>query len=70
MQIIILLIPEGKLVFHTLRHSFATWLKNAGADLEDIRMVGGWKSLASVQRYVQDDRKRAREISSKIVGLY
>ena len=65
-----LLIPEGKLVFHTLRHSFATWLKNAGADLEDIRMVGGWKSLASVQRYVQDDRKRAREISSKIVGLY
>lgn len=65
-----LLIPEGKLVFHTLRHSFATWLKNAGADLEDIRMVGGWKSLESVKRYVQDDRKRAREISSKIVGLY
>ena len=64
------LIPEGKLVFHTLRHSFATWLKNAGADLEDIRMVGGWKSLESVKRYVQDDRKRARAITSKIVGIY
>jgi integrase len=65
-----LLIPEGKLLVHTLRQSFATWLKNAGADLKDIRMVGSWKSLASVQRYVQDDRKRAREISSKIVGRY
>jgi integrase len=39
------LISESALVFHTLRHSFATWLNEAGTDLDDIAMVGGWKSL-------------------------
>ena len=64
------LIPEGALVFHTLRHSFATWLNEAGTDLDDIAMVGGWKSLDACRRYVKKSDDRAREVGSRIEGLF
>jgi integrase len=63
------LIPEGALVFHTLRHSFATWLNEAGTDLDDIAMVGGWKSLDACRRYVKKSEDRAREVGSRIEHL-
>ena len=61
---------DGKLVFHTLRHSFATWLNEAGTDLDDIAMVGGWKSLDACRRYVKKSDDRAREVGSRIEGLF
>ena len=64
------LIPEGALVFHTLRHSFATWLHEAGTDLDDIAMVGGWKSLDACRRYVKKSEDRAREVGSRIEHLF
>jgi len=64
------LIPEGALVFHTLRHSFATWLNEVGTDLDDIAMVGGWKSLDACRRYVKKSEDRAREVSSRIESLF
>jgi len=64
------LIPEHALVFHTLRHSFATWLNEAGTDLDDIAMVGGWKSLDACRRYVKKSDDRAREVGSRIEGLF
>ena len=64
------LIPEGALVFHTLRHSFATWLNEAGTDLDDIAMVGGWKSLDACRRYVKKSEDRAREVGSRIEGIF
>lgn len=64
------LIPEGKLLFHTLRHSFATWLNQAGTDLDDIAMVGGWKSLDACRRYVKKSEDRAREVGSRIEHLF
>jgi len=64
------MIPEGALVFHTLRHSFATWLNEAGTDLDDIAMVGGWKSLDACRRYVKKSDDRAREVGSRIEGLF
>ena len=63
------LIPKGSLVFHTCRHTFGTWLKNAGHDAKDIADFGGWLSTKSCERYVQKDDKRMRKIGSSIDNL-
>ena len=36
---------------HTLRHTWATWHYAANRDLLKLMQLGGWKSLAMVQRY-------------------
>lgn len=36
---------------HTLRHTFASRLVMAGVDLRTIQELGGWETLAMVQRY-------------------
>jgi len=36
---------------HVLRHTFASRLVMRGADLRTVQELGGWKSLAMVQRY-------------------
>jgi hypothetical protein len=40
------------LVFHHLRHYFATSLRRKGVDLETIRKLGGWTCLESLKRYI------------------
>jgi len=40
-----------KVVFHSLRHSFASWLAEAGTDLYQIQQLMGHQSFAMVQRY-------------------
>ena len=64
------LIPEGALVFHTLRHSFATWRNKAGTDLDDIMLVGGWKSMEACRRYVKKDEARAKAVGARIEDLF
>ena len=64
------LIPEGVLVFHTFRHSFVTWLNETGTDLDDITMVGVWKSFDACRRYLKKSEDRAREVGSRIEGLF
>jgi integrase len=38
-------------VWHSNRHTFASRLAMAGVDLQTIKEVGGWRTLAMVQRY-------------------
>ena len=38
-------------VWHSNRHTFASRLAMAGVDILTIKEVGGWKTLAMVQRY-------------------
>lgn len=47
-----------KVVFHTLRHSCASWLKNSGVDLDVIGKILGHKTLTMTQRYshINDNR--------------
>ncbi|MBC8177414.1 MAG: site-specific integrase [Deltaproteobacteria bacterium] len=40
-----------KLIFHSLRHSFASWLVSEGEDLYRVQKLMGHASLAMVQRY-------------------
>jgi site-specific recombinase XerD len=40
-----------KVVFHTCRHSFASWLVADGTDLFTVRELLGHKSIAMIERY-------------------
>jgi len=40
--------------FHSLRHSYATWLALSGHNTMVIQQRGGWGDLSMVQRYVEE----------------
>lgn len=42
---------QMRVVFHTLRHTFASWLVTAGVDLYTVKELLGHKTLAMTQRY-------------------
>jgi len=39
------------ITWHSLRHTFASRLVMAGVDLRTVAELGGWRTLAMVQRY-------------------
>ena len=52
---------------HTLRHTFASRLVMAGADLRTVQSVGGWKSLSLVERYSHLNQNHVAEALERIV---
>lgn len=46
---------------HVLRHTFASRLVMKGVDLRTVQELGGWKSLAMVQRYAHLSQKHTRQ---------
>jgi integrase len=54
--------PREKVTFHTLRHTFASWLALQGETILTIKELLGHKSLAMTTRYAHlmpDEKKRA-----------
>jgi integrase len=37
--------------WHDLRHTFATWHRQAGTPTHELQRLGGWKTAAMVERY-------------------
>jgi len=59
---------RDKVVYHTMRHSFASWQVQAGMDLYTLQKLMGHKSFQMVQRYAHlapDNLKRATRIFNK-----
>jgi len=53
-------------VFHTLRHSFASILVSSNVSLTVVKELGGWKTLSMVQRYSHLADEVTRSASSHL----
>lgn len=51
---------EGRVTWHSLRHTFGTRLGAAGVDADTLRRLMGHASLQTTQRYLHGDRDRMK----------
>jgi integrase len=58
--------PRDKVVFHTLRHTFASWLVQAGTPLYTVKELLGHKSIAMTERYSHLAENTMREAIKNI----
>lgn len=61
-------IPEG-VVFHTSRHCFASWHISAGTSLPELKELGGWSDLKSIEHYLHFATDHQKRASSRLEGL-
>ena len=54
---------------HMLRRSFASHALAAGADIQTVRELGGWASLAVVERYLRSTDTLKREAVERLTRL-
>lgn len=62
----IILSRKGGKTFHTLRHTFAARLQQAGVEVKDIKDLGRWKSWKAMERYLKRDNSRLRSAIERL----
>ncbi|MHC4278362.1 MAG: tyrosine-type recombinase/integrase [Planctomycetota bacterium] len=60
----------GRIRFHDLRHTWATHLVLAGVDLRTVQELGGWSSLALVERYSHPTSEARRHAVQVLESVY
>lgn len=60
--------PRDRVVFHTLRHTFASWLAIQGTPIYTIKELMGHKTLAMTERYSHLIPDIKREAVEKLAG--
>jgi integrase len=52
--------------WHDLRHTWASWHVQNGTSLYDLKTLGGWASMAMVERYAHMTHERVAAVSGNI----
>ncbi|MBR4608199.1 MAG: site-specific integrase [Lachnospiraceae bacterium] len=61
--------PRDKVVFHTLRHTYASWLVQAGVPLYTVQRLMGHKSIIMTQRYAHLAPDQGAEAARLLSGI-
>jgi len=61
--------PRQKLVFHSLRHTFASWLVQAGEAIYTVRQLMGHSTLAMTERYSHLAPDHLRQAADRLEGM-
>ena len=59
---------EDRVNIHCLRHTWASRMVESGADLILVQQLGGWSSLAMVQRYAHFRPERAVDATARMLA--
>ncbi len=55
--------------WHDLRHTFATWHRQAGTPTHELQRLGGWKTGAMVERYAHLAPEALQGAASRLDGV-
>ncbi len=58
-----------KATFHDFRHSWASWMSEAGVDPYTIMEIGGWADLKTLMRYLHRTRTERQNAMNKLDGI-
>lgn len=56
----------GDLRFHDLRHTWASWHRQAGTSTDELKDLGGWKSRIMVDRYAKFGTEHLTRAAARI----
>ena len=55
--------------WHDLRHTFATWHRQAGTPTHELQKLGGWKTGSMVERYAHVAPETLQGAAGRLDGL-